>query len=72
MSWASYPVIPPGKIEIGHIAVICQGKRASWGNQSLGCPPQILQVFSPPCQDNTLVSDGTCDLQASVLFISHL
>ena len=55
MSWPSYLMIPPGKSEIWHIAMICQGKKGIWDNESLGSPPQILQVFSPQSQDNTLV-----------------
>ena len=75
MSWPSYLMIPPGKTEIWHIAMVCQGNKGIWDNESLGSPPQILQAFSPQSQDNTLVCDGTCtcDLLASVLlnFISH-
>ena len=55
MSWPSYLMIPPGKTDIWHIAMICQGKKGIWDNKSLGSPLQILQVFSSQSQDNTLV-----------------
>ena len=55
MSWPSYLMIPPGKTKICHIVMICQGKKGIWDNESLRSPPQILQVFSPQSQDNTLV-----------------
>lgn len=48
-------MIPPGKTEMHQFLVICQGARASWGNQSLESPPQMMQVLRCQSQDNTLV-----------------
>ena len=55
MSWAGDPMILHEKSEICYLVVVCLGREASYGNQSLGSPPQIEQAISCQSQGSTLV-----------------
>ena len=41
MSWVG----DPGRLKSSIFVTLCLGKKAGWGNQSLGSPPQVTEVL---------------------------
>ena len=73
MSWAGDPMIPPDKTSICNQVVVCLGKKASWGNQSLGESPtnttsdqfvslRIIPLYIKLCKGGTREPENMANL----------